>query len=251
MIPIKIAVSTNAKNLYPDAQKLAQKLALPFTVNPDDYDYVLCLTQKCLSLKKLRSRNSPLVIDFLSPKMQYRLKNISLKNEALARACGLKRHLKPSILDATGGLLQDSFILAALGFEVTALERSPIVFALIEDGIQRARETNPSLNRINIIQTDAIFWLKERQMEQRPDIIYLDPMFQRRKKSAASRREMVIFHEIVGDDSDAGALLNTALLYAKKRVVVKRPRLADPLQGNKKPFFTLVGKSCRFDIYQQ
>jgi 16S rRNA (guanine1516-N2)-methyltransferase len=251
MITIKIAVSTPTESLYFDAENLAKKLQLPFTTNSfETYDYLLLLTPECLSLKKLKSRANPLTIDFLSPQMQYRLKNISLRNEALARACGLKQGSKVRIVDATGGLLRDSFILAALGFEVTVLERSPIVFALLEDAIKREKNTNSISNRINIIQNDAIFWLKERQLEERPDIIYLDPMFQRRSKTAASRHEMVIFHEIVGDDSDAVTLLNTALDIAKKRVVVKRPRLAEPLQGNKKPFRTLTGKSCRFDIYQ-
>ena len=40
---------------------------------------------------------------------------------------------------------------------------------------------------------------------------------------------MRIFHDVVGDDPDSEELLKTALLVLLKRVVVKRPRLASPI----------------------
>ncbi len=79
-------------------------------------------------------------------------------------------------------------------------------------------------------------------------MIYLDPMFPERKKSALSKLDMRIFHDIVGDDQDADTLLKTALSCATKRVVVKRPRLGAVLAGIK-PHHSLVGKSSRFDVY--
>lgn len=190
-----------------------------------------------------------MLVDFLSGKLTYRRQNASLRNEILARAMGLNHHSNPIIVDATAGLARDSFILASLGFEIYLLERSDIVHALVADGIQRAMENihvAPIVKRLHLIHTDAIAWLQKGEII--PDIIYLDPMFPERQKSALVKKEMQIFQDIIGDDTDAGKLFKTALACAKKRVVVKRPRLAPPIDETK-PSFSMVGRSCRFDIY--
>jgi 16S rRNA (guanine1516-N2)-methyltransferase len=84
---------------------------------------------------------------------------------------------------------------------------------------------------------------------QPPDVIYLDPMFPTRKKSALSKKEMVNFKTIVGEDPDATLLLKTALACARSRVVIKRPRITENLTGSPAPSFSLTGSSCRFDVY--
>jgi 16S rRNA (guanine1516-N2)-methyltransferase len=73
-------------------------------------------------------------------------------------------------------------------------------------------------------------------------------MFPERKKSAQVKKEMQIFHDIVGDDEDAATLLEQARSIARKRVVVKRPRLAGTL-GQQKASACVTGKTTRFDIY--
>ena len=191
------------------------------------------------------------VIDFLSGKMQYRARHASLRRENLARALGLKNKTPKKIIDATAGLARDSFILASLGFEITLLERSPIIFNLIQSAIDKAKKdpkTQLIMHRMHLIQADAILWLKKLKTEDYPDMIYLDPMFPPKKKSALSKQEMRVFHEIVGADADADRLLKTALTCAKERVVVKRSRLAKPL-ADIHPNVAMVGGSSRFDIY--
>lgn len=189
-----------------------------------------------------------ITIDFLSKAMKYRRQQASLRREALARALGLKAKSKPSIVDATAGLAQDSFILACLGFKVTLLERSPIIYALLMDGMKRAEQdatVAPIIQRMHLLHVDAINWLKKTIP---PDIVYLDPMFPLRKKTALPKKEMRLFHTIVGNDLDADLLLTTALTCAAQRVVVKRPRLAQTL-ADIAPTFSLKGSSSRFDIY--
>ncbi len=241
-----IAVYTPHFELLPRADALAAQLGLPFK---SEADYLLLLTPNRLVLQYTREKSLPLFVDFVSGKMQYRRQNLSLRREALARALGLKSHTQPRIVDATAGLARDSFVIAALGFHVQMIERSPIIHALVSDGIQRALqhvETLKIAERMHLIQDNAIAWLQNLMVK--PAIIYLDPMFPERKKSALSKKEMRIFHAIVGDDLDAEALLQTALTCAAERVVVKRPRLAIPLAGIK-PSFTHLGSSSRFDIY--
>jgi len=84
--------------------------------------------------------------------------------------------------------------------------------------------------------------------DAKPDVVYLDPMFPEKRKTAAVKKDMAAFHTLVGSDDDADALLPLALQAARYRVVVKRPRHA-PHLDNCKPGMVLEGESTRFDIY--
>jgi 16S rRNA (guanine1516-N2)-methyltransferase len=181
-------------------------------------------------------------------------------------------------LDLTAGLGRDGFVLASLGATVLMLERQPIVFALLEDGLVRARErllaqTDNSdmgtkglaeiMNRINTINQDANSYLKNLRADPSvdescsdavnpdviyPDVIYIDPMFPAREKSGKVKKEMQLFHQLVGTDDDSSTLLPLALEVAQYRVVVKRSAHA-PFLAEQKPGYSLKGKSTRFDIY--
>jgi 16S rRNA (guanine1516-N2)-methyltransferase len=243
-----VGVYTSSSDLESEVEELAQTLNLPVASSPEDFDYLLALSKKHLGLIKTHEKMLPIFVDFLSGKMAYRREHASLRNEALARALGLNHRVSPKLVDATSGLARDSFILASLGFDVQLLERSPIVHALVADGIKRAMENKhvaPIVSRLHLIQTDAITWL---QQNKPVDIVYLDPMFPEREKMALVKKEMRIFQDLLGNDMDAERLLQTALACALKRVVVKRPRLAKAIEGPN-PSFSLKGSSSRFDIY--
>lgn len=247
---LMLAVYSTTPDTENKAKMLASDLKLPFvTQAASAYSYLLIVTPNYIGIKKQAARSQAIYVDFLTKPWKTRLHQLSIKKEALARALGLKKHIPVSIVDATGGLGRDSFILASLGFQVTLLERSPIIYSLLKDGIKRAA-LDPKIHditqRLHLVETNAITWLKA---HEKPDIIYLDPMFPERKKSALPKKEMLIFHDIVGDDTDANDLLNTALACATKRVVVKRPKLSDSLKAYSAPSFSLIGSSCRFDIY--
>lgn len=247
-MPNTLAIFTKHPDLISQAKSLSALLHLPLVSNNyADYNYLLTLTPHYLGLINTQEKTSPIYVDFLSGKLTYRRQQTSLRNEALARALGLKHDSNPIIIDATAGLAQDSFMLAGLGFEITLLERSPIICALLEDGIQRALHNShvaPIVKRLNLIKTDSITWLKEHSA----DLVYMDPMFPSREKSAAVKKEMRILQEIIGEDLDAEVLLQAALACATQRVVVKRPRLAKSITG-KEPSYSLKGSSCRFDVY--
>lgn len=247
---LKIAIKT-APNLLKTAQSLAEQLRLPFASDKDDSDYWLWVTPEHLCIQDAAERFKPFFVDFLAEKITFRRKQATVKTEPLAQALGVKKQSdpRPSVIDATAGLAQDSFILASLGFEITLLERSPLIHALLSDGIARATQDEtlaPIMQRLQLIHADAISYLAN--LNERPDIIYLDPMFPERKKSALSSKAMQLLQPLVGKDPDANQLVKIALACAKKRVVVKRPRLAEPL-ANLEPSYSLTGSSSRFDIY--
>lgn len=70
----------------------------------------------------------------------------------------------------------------------------------------------------------------------------------KRDRKSAVKKDMQMFHALVGNDEDADALLAPALQAARKRVVVKRPQHADFLAGSK-PNQQVISNKQRFDIY--
>ena len=51
----------------------------------------------------------------------------------------------------------------------------------------------------------------------RTDVVYLDPMYPERRKTAAAKKEMAYFHDLVGAAQDEAELLDAALDTAKAR----------------------------------
>jgi 16S rRNA (guanine1516-N2)-methyltransferase len=175
--------------------------------------------------------------------------------QAIAKAVGVSGRFMPRVLDLTAGLGGDGFVLASLGCRVSLVERHPLICSLLRDGINRAREEGESdpairdlMNRLDLIECDSLEILSDITIDQRPDVIYLDPMFPHRKKSAKVKKEMQAFQHIVGSDIDSDGLLEKALEIARYRVVIKRPSVAKFL-GDKKPTYSLEGKSTRFDVF--
>ncbi len=251
--PLRIAVTSTEISLLDSAQKLAKNLFLPYIEPPQqkNFDFILALTPAGLCLKDLGKKSlGVLKIDFFQGKLAYRLHHLHNQKQLLAKAVGLKASFKPTVLDATAGLGNDAFILAQLGCSVTLLERSPVIFALLHDGLYRAlNHPKYSFLSIKLIQTNALFYLKKISAgKEAPEIIYLDPMYPHSAKSALAKKEMRFLRQLVGDDMDAAHLLALSLVCAKQRVVVKRPRLA-PYLAELKPGHSIFGKQHRLDVY--
>lgn len=247
-----ICVTAADPELVSSGQKLAADINAPFHININNesasaFDYLLVLTPQFLGLQKPGDKK-PFYPDFLSGKIQHRSQHAGLRREWLARAMGVKPAENPVIVDATAGWGRDSFILASLGYRVTMLERSPVVYHLLKDAMERAHQDmhlKPVIERMHLINQDACDWLSTGNTA---DIIYLDPMFPHRQKSASVKKEMVILQEILETCQDQERLFQLALTCAGRRVVVKRPRLAANI-GVIPPNFQLTGKSSRFDVY--
>lgn len=217
-----------------------------------------------LSLQQLgKNAPGPVRCDFAGGAAKHRRLYGGGKGQDVAKAVGLNhKGFKPKVLDLTAGLGRDSFVLASLGASLLMLERHPIVFALLEDGLARARahvldrvlgETDQDnladiLSRVSVAGRDAVGYLQALDGRSKPDVIYIDPMFPTRDKSSKVKKEMQLFHRLVGTDDDSFKLLTLALEKATYRVVVKRPAHA-PFLAEQKPGYSLKGKSTRYDIY--
>lgn len=191
-----------------------------------------------------------IAVDFVGGALAHRRRFGGGRGEAIAKAAGIKGDYLPNVLDATAGLGRDAFVLAALGCQVTMFERHPVVAALLANGLKRAYQ-DPELGtwlpqNLTLIHSNSLISLM--QTAQQVDVVYLDPMFPHRQKSALVKKEMRVFQQLVGADQDADALLTLARQVAKKRVVVKRPDYADFLDMQK-PVSSIKTKNHRFDIY--
>ncbi len=237
------------------AQCLAEKLGLNYSplVEVTGTGLALALGAGRLELRQLGEKAPGAVfVDFVDGTMGHRRRFGGGRGQLVAKAVGMKKGVIPDVIDATAGLGRDAFILAMLGCEVRMIERSPIVAALLQDGVDRALiddEVESVAQRMSLTVGNATQVLAELAEQRRPDVVYVDPMHPGRdKRSAAVKKEMKLFRQLVGADQDAQALLSAALAVATKRVVVKRPRKAEAIDGPK-PSLVYEGKSTRFDVY--
>ena len=193
---------------------------------------------------------APVVIDFVSGKTAYRRKYGHAGGEAISKAVGIKKGHRPNIVDATAGWGRDAFVLTTMGCRVHMIERSGIIAKLLEDGLRRAEQDEKIggliKDKISLTYGESRKELLQTPFE--PEVIYLDPMFPQKEKSALVKKEMRVLQEVVGQDEDADMLLNVALTIATNRVVVKRPAYGNFLAGIK-PQTSIKTKKHRFDIY--
>lgn len=232
------------------AGALAAELGLPLAQDAvaSDIELLLVYAGGRLELRENRARGALAVCaDFSALDVRPGARGRS-RRQPLARALGAKAQ---TVVDATAGLGQDAFLLACLGYRVTAIERAPALAALLRDGLARAAadpvQRNALGERLCVITGDARLLLRE--MTPPPDAVFLDPMFPpKRRKSALARKEIQMIRRLVGDDPDALELFAVARASARERVVVKRPTPAPPLAP--RPSMSYAGKLVRYDVYK-
>ncbi|WP_237385733.1 16S rRNA (guanine(1516)-N(2))-methyltransferase RsmJ [Xenorhabdus sp. Sc-CR9] len=220
-------------------------------VHDEDSVMALVLTPERLELRK---RDEPklggIYVDFVAGTMAHRRRFGGGRGEAVAKAVGIKKDYLPTIVDATAGLGRDAFVLASIGCQVRMLERNPVVAALLDNGLQRGYQDEKIggwlKERMTLIHASSITALTD--ITPQPDVVYLDPMYPHKQKSALVKKEMRVFQSLVGADEDADSLLEPARALAKRRVVVKRPDYAEPL-ADVKASAAITTKNHRFDIY--
>lgn len=182
--------------------------------------------------------------------MVSRLQPGRLNRELLVRAAKFKHgtdNRRPIAVDATAGLGEDALLLAAAGFDVLLFEQDPVIAALLDDSLRRAAQDPriaEAVSRMHRIGGDSIAALP--QLEPAPDVVYLDPMFPARRKSAAVKKKFQLIHELERPCENQGELLAAALAARPRKVIVKRPAKGEYLAG-RKPSYTIAGKSVRYD----
>ena len=248
-VGLLFSVSTDSNEQIFTAEALADKLNLPLSALNTDH-IQLVLTQHHIEIRA-PELGKPILIDFEQGKNAHRRQFGGGRGQPLAKAIGLKKCANPSVIDATAGFGRDAFVLANLGCKVILIERNPLIATLLDDALQRASDNSEIaevITRMSLINYDATAYLNELEKTLYPDVIYMDPMYPSRDKSALVKKDMRLLHQLAGPDTDSEQLLTISRTIALKRVVVKRPKSA-PFIGNQKPSASLASKNTRYDVY--
>ena len=158
-------------------------------------------------------------------------------SEQMAKAIGLKAgRVKPSVLDATGGLLGDTLLMLSLGLpKIHVFERHPLAAVLIVSALKRS-SANIEFEFKSALSLDSDF-----------DVIFFDPMYMDKNVKSAAKKEMVLFRQWIGNDEDALVVALHLKSRTQSRLVIKRSIKAAPLI--EKPSLQFKGKSTRYDVY--
>ncbi len=156
-----------------------------------------------------------------------------------------------SVLDATAGRGHDAFLMAAWGFSVRAFERNSAVWKQLETALSDL-ELKPNSLAHTLLHSNLSFeWGDALFSSDLPnnafDIVYVDPMYAAKRKTAASTKEVLALRELVGSPSEPlETIIERALQIARKKVVLKRPL------HEKIPFISnhsFEGSSTRYDVF--
>jgi 16S rRNA (guanine1516-N2)-methyltransferase len=232
---------------------LRQRFGFAPLTTPPRSGFYLQLTAVGLQLQQAApDAPGPIRIDFLTGTLAHRLRYGGGRGQPLARAVGMKPGINPSIWDGTAGLGRDALVLASLGSRVTLCERAPVLAALLDDALLRAAQ-HPDAGgwiqaRMQLLHADSVAALGALADGERPDVVYLDPMYPPGKSGALVKKEIRALQLLLGGDHDSGSLLEVALSRAARRVVVKRPRRAGWLAGVQ-PSACVQSRNTRYDIY--
>lgn len=258
-MPVALAVLAATPDDQQDAAELSHHLNLPLLpagLEPRHCDQAAAVLvvrgpARCLQRTGKRAPG-PVAADFANPGLRHR--RVSGAPELLGRAVGVGKKSPLRVVDATAGLGRDAFVLAGLGCEVLLCERDPVIAELLRSGLSMAalgddRELADVAQRMTLYIGDALELDAPRLLGV--DVICLDPMFPPRDKSAAVKKEMALFQDLLHSESevtDADALLQWALRQDVARVIVKRPARAAPLSPHS-PSHSINGKAVRYDVY--
>lgn len=190
-------------------------------------------------------------------RMLPRLKQGRLQQELLVKAARAKGVERPWAIDATAGFGEDSLLLAAAGFTIDLYEQDCVIAALLQDALDRAADDPALADAVARMRPhageDSIAGLRQTAVlvDQgelaAPDVVYLDPMFPERTKSAAVKKKFQLLHHLEQPCADEQTLVEAALAVHPCKVVIKRP-VKGPLLAGVKPSYQLSGKAVRYDV---
>ena len=225
------------------AESFARKTGAPIVDKPGEY-LTIHFDSKGVSLSGFGLTYQG---DFAET-MMHRVTNGRLQHEMLVKAASSEKEGRKAI-DATAGMGEDAFLLAAQGYEVTLYVQNPVVAALLKDAIRRAKKNQilkDIAGRMKVVEADSVECMSK--LLDPVDVIYLDPMFPARQKSSLINKKLQLIQKLEPPCSEETDLFDAALKVGPSRIIVKRPLKSEYLAG-REPSYTLKGKAIRYDCY--
>ena len=200
------------------AESFARKTGAPIVDKPGEY-LTIHFDSKGVSLSGFGLTYQG---DFAET-MMHRVTNGRLQHEMLVKAASSEKEGRKAI-DATAGMGEDAFLLAAQGYEVTLYEQNPVVAALLKDAIRRAKKNQilkDIAGRMKVVEADSVESMSK--LLDPVDVIYLDPMFPARQKSSLINKKLQLIQKLEPPCSEETDLFDAALKVGPSRIIVKRP----------------------------
>lgn len=214
----------------------------------DRQHYRLLLDDDGLRLLAPKQKNGGVCVGFFAAGLKRRVEHGNKDLLLRALACRSPSH----IVDATAGLANDAFVMAAAGHHLTLLEAASLPYVLVREAIERGLNGQfggELFARMRLEHADAVSWLRALCSSHQPQIIYLDPMFEvSGKRSALTGQGMQALQHFTGNVDSSAELLDVARANCSDKVVVKRAVKAAALAG-KMPNHSVAGRTVRFDVY--
>ena len=153
-----IRVEARTAEYAQQASAWAERLGLP--LQDDTAAFAVQVGADGLQIQQLGPQApGPVRVDFVEGQAAHRRQFGGGNGQMIAKAVGIAQGIRPQVLDATAGLGKDAFVLASLGCQMTLIERQPLIAALLEDGLARARadeEVGPIVGRMRLLTGNAI-----------------------------------------------------------------------------------------------
>lgn len=223
------------------AEALSRQLGVPLTGRMGD-ELTLVVDSSGLSLVGSGMRYQG---DF--SRMLSRVTKGRLHHEMLVKIAKTKTE-RPVAVDAAAGMGEDSFLLAAAGYEVYLFERDHVIAALLKDALRRAgqdEQLREIVSRMHLREGNSIELMP--QIGVTPEIVFLDPMFPPRKKSGLIHKKLRLIQKLEQPCADEKELFAAAAALHPKKIIIKRPLNGTPL-ADKKPSYTVKGRAIRYDV---
>lgn len=215
------------------SKELAEKLGLEYTDNPEDQEIVLTVQDGRMGFVQKRG--------FTFTTSDFSKLRPLVASQPMAKALGRDKKMK--VLDCTAGWGLDSALMAKSGFQVLAFEQNKLLYEVLKEELKH----NTSLP-LEFRHGDSFEYLRTVSENERPDIVFIDPMFEAKAKSAKSEKSIQILQQLVEPSPLTEERLSLAIEKAKHRVVVKQNKRAPAF--NVRPSQTFEGQSTRFDVYR-
>ena len=220
------------------AKKLSEKYNVPLINSESAETYVSIDDQSILHSGNYKLENSFSEGKFRARISQYQGESL------LKKAIGWQSTSQKHILDTTGGLGHDAFILALLGQKITVLEKNTGLCILIEEALNNLPKLpyfNNARNNISIINKDSRAFLTS---AEHFDVIYIDPMFNSDKKLKRSKQMEFLANYLAEYDDPSIDFYQTKF---KRMVIKKEFRSSSGIKDD--PAISFKGASIKYDVY--
>lgn len=241
---VEVVVDTQDDRLVKESAHLIEQLGRDKTKSK----YTVYFGAKGVELRlSSHIHKKGILVDFSTIDRRIGAGNLS-KKQQLPKAIGDYT----TVIDATAGFGKDAMLLTLMGYNVIAIEQSPIISVLLRDGLYRA-QLNTELDeaiggRLQFVESNSINHFSK---IENPEVIYIDPMFPpKKKKSALPPGHIQALQSIVGHENpkETTLMFEAALQTATQRIVIKRPTHSQHIKNN--PVAVHEGKTIRYDVYR-